>query len=339
MLWKHALAGGQFILDKPPIAGNTAPVPVCGVGKRQNDMAYLLEPAIGICRFSFCGKGDWRSSRAAQTPEDIAQLRARNAQTLYAPDRMALRFYLFENFLLPSLDAQTDKNFICLILTSDIMPAPYLARLREICAAAPHLELLVSSETTVHAALWPRLSELNALAGRPLVNFRIDDDDCLSVDYVQELRGFMTRLGDRMPISYSRSNGLVVTHYATDGGMRIYQAHLPFNSMGTAIRVHGERTIFSFGHNALHKRFSAIVDNSGMGFISIKIDGHDSEPISMAMPHVRNSHVPAQRDETETVLSKWFPFLGADGGRYDALVQKIGAAAALGAEADVVALP
>ena len=293
-------------------------------------MAYLLEPAIGICRFSFCGKGDWRSSRAAKTPDEIENMRAAAAAQLYTPERMSLRFFLFENFLVPSLKAQSDKNFVCLVLTSDIMPEIYKKRLEDICANDPNLELLISSEVTVHEALWPKISELNALVGRPLVEFRIDDDDCLSRDYVQELRGFMNRLGDRVPMSYSRSNGLVITNYEADGEMFIYQAHLPFNSMGTAIRVHGERTIFSFGHNALHKRFSAIVDNAGMGYISIKIDGHDSEPISMEMPHIRNSHVPVGRDKTETILSKWFPFL-RDGStsHYDDLVSKINHAASL----------
>ncbi len=293
-------------------------------------MTFLLEPAVGICRFSFCGKGDWRSSRAAKTDGDIIEMRTRTAEHLYAPDRMALRFFLFENFLLPSLKAQTDKNFICLILTSDIMPDIYQKRLKKLCARDPRLEVLISREVTVHEAIWPRLAALNEAAGHPLVQFRIDDDDCLSHDYVQELRGYMTRLGDRLPISYSRSNGLVITNYAADNEICVYQAHLPFNSMGTAIRVHGERTIFSFGHNALHKRFPAIVDNSGLGYISIKIDGHDSEPISMAMPHIRSSHIPAGRDETEVMLSKWFGFLSSGrGSHYDALVGKIAAAATL----------
>lgn len=300
-------------------------------------MTFLLEPAIGICRFSFCGKGDWRSYRTAKTDTEIEAMRAKTAAELYAPDRMALRFFLFENFLLPSLRAQTDRNFICLILTSDIMPEVYKKRLQKLCAADPNLELLLSSAGTVHEALWPRLSALNDMAGHPLVEFRIDDDDCLSHDYIQELRGYMTRLGDRIPISYSRSNGLVVTNYLSDNQMFVYQAHLPFNSMGTAIRIHGERTIFSFGHNALHKRFPAIVDNAGLGYISIKMDGHDSEPISMAMPHIRNSHIPVGRDEAEVMLTKWFPFLGsATTSAYDALIAKINQAAALATQSQSI---
>ncbi|MEH6646768.1 glycosyltransferase [Sulfitobacter sp.] len=293
-------------------------------------MMPLFEPALGICRFSFCGKGDWQTSRAAKTTSEIQSMRDQVAAQLYAPSRMELRFFLFENFLLPSLRAQSDKNFICLILTSDIMPKVYLERLHDICVAEPNLELLVSSELTVHKALWPRISELNSVAGRPLVNFRIDDDDCLSHDYIQELRSFMIRLSDRVPIGYSRSNGLVITNYQADKEMFVYQANLPFNSMGTAVRVHGERTIFSFGHNALHKRFPAVVDNSGMGYISIKIDGHDSEPISMSMPHIKSSHVPIGENQTEVILSKWFSFLSDDtNSRYAVLVNKINQAVSL----------
>lgn len=292
-------------------------------------MAYLLDPAIGVCRFSFCGKGDWQSARDAETDAEIAELRKERARTLYTRDRMELRFYLFENFLLPSLKAQIDRNFLCIILTSDLMPATYLKRLQDLCAGDPTLEVLVSDASTVHDALWPRISALNELAGRPLVNFRIDDDDCLSRDYVQELRGFMTRMGDRVPLSYSRSNGLVITHYQADEGINLYRANLPFNSMGTAIRVHGPRTIFSFGHNALHKRFSAIVDNAGMGYISIKIDGHDSVPISMEMPHIRNTHTLIDAEEAENALAKWFSFLGEEGKLYSTLMSHIEAAGKL----------
>ena len=117
-------------------------------------MTFLLEPAIGICRFSFCGKGGWRTSRAAKTPEAIAKMRRAIAGELYAPQRMALRFLLFENFLLPSLRAQTDQNFVCLVLTSDTIPKRYRDQLRALCAQSEAIELLVSPESTVHEALW-----------------------------------------------------------------------------------------------------------------------------------------------------------------------------------------
>lgn len=292
-------------------------------------MNYLLEPMIGICRFSFCGNGDWAAYSGVTKDTDIDLLRLHQAERLYDDARMTLRFYLFETFLLPSLRAQKDPNYLLIVLTSDIMPAKHLKRLRTLCEGEEKLMLIVSSEATVHDALMPEIKHLNAGLSRPLVQFRIDDDDCLSTDYVRELRTYMMRLGDVMPIGYSRSTGLVVTSYAQDGATHIYRANLPFNSMGTAIRVHGERTIFSFGHGALLRRFPAVVDNAGMGFISIKIDGHDSRPINMAEPVFQRSHAPISDADVPVVLSKWFDFIGTGTeDRKQALVTRVEAAAA-----------
>lgn len=290
-------------------------------------MNHLFEPVIGICRFSFCGRGDWAAYATIDADTDLDLLHLQQAERLYDDARMALRFHLFETFLLPSLKAQTDPNFVLLVLTSDILPAKHLRRLKALCDSDDRLHLVVSDETTVHAALQPEIARLNSGLSRPLVQFRIDDDDCLSHDYVHELRRYMQRLGDVMPVAYSRSNGLVVTAYAGQE-TQIYRATLPFNSMGTAIRIHGDRTIFSFGHAALLKRFPAMVDNAGMGFLSIKIDGHDSRPVSLDDPAFRRSHIPVAEDQAETILSKWFGFLG-DTDRRQRLVTHVEAAAAL----------
>lgn len=290
-------------------------------------MNYLLEPVIGICRFSFCGRGDWAAYSAIDADTDLDLVHFEQAERLYDDARMALRFHLFETFLLPSLMAQKDPNFVLLVLTSDIMPAQHLRRLRALCDSDDRLLLIVSDETTVHAAIQPEIARINSGLSRPLVQFRIDDDDCLSHDYVHELRRYMQRLGDVMPVAYSRSNGLVVTSYAGEQ-TQIYRATLPFNSMGTAIRIHGDRTIFSFGHTALLKRFPAMVDNAGMGFLSIKIDGHDSRPVSLSDPAFRRSHIPVTAPEADTILSKWFGMLG-DTARVETLVTQVETAAAL----------
>jgi len=291
---------------------------------------YLLEPVIGICRFSFCGNGDWAAYSAVKSDTDIDLLRLEQAERLYDDARMALRFHLFETFLLPSLKVQKDPNFVLIVLTSDIMPAKHLKRLRTLCESDERLLLIVSDETTVHDALMPEIKRLNSFLSRPLVQFRIDDDDCLSSDYVFELRRYMQRLGDMMPIAYSRSAGLVITSYAEDEATHVYQINLPFNSMGTAIRVHGERTIFSFGHGALLKRFPAIVDNAGMGFLSIKIDGHDSRPVCLEEPGFRRTHAPVNEADLPVILSKWFSFLGdKDEDRPKALLRGVEEAAAL----------
>ena len=303
-------------------------------------MNYLLEPVIGICRFSFCGNGDWAAYANIPADTDIDLLRLEQAERLYDDARMAQRFALFETLLLPSLAAQKDPNFVLIILTSDIMPARHLKRLRKLCDADDRLLLVISDETSVHEALRPEIARLNSGLSRPLVQFRIDDDDALSHDYVHELRRYMQRLGDVMPMAYSRANGLVITSYAEDAATRLYRANVPFNSMGTAIRVQGDRTIFSFGHGALLRRFPAVVDNSGMGFLSVKIDGHDSRPLNPEEHGFRRNHALLPEAEADTVLSKWFAFLGEDGAdRVKALVSRVDAAAGLASRNPVVRKP
>ncbi|PRY72503.1 glycosyltransferase [Marivita geojedonensis] len=293
-------------------------------------MTHFLEPVIGICRFSFCGNGDWAAYSAIDADTDIDLVRFEQAEQLYDDARMALRFHLFETFLLPSLRAQKDPNFVLIVLTSDVMPAKHLRRLRTLCDSDPRLLLLISDETTVHDALMPELKRLNSGLSHPLVQFRIDDDDCLSVDYVQELRRYMQRLGDIMPVGYSRPSGLVVTSYARDDATHVYRANLPFTPVGTALRIPGDRTIFSFAPAALHKRFPAVVNNAGMGYVSIKIDGHDGRPVNMDEPAFRRSHIPVQDDDLPTILTKWFGFISSsDADPAEELLRRVGEAAAL----------
>ncbi len=268
----------------------------------------INEPILGLCRFSFCGNGDWVAFRSAKTPEQVSAVQAKIAKSLYAKERMEKRFFLFENFLLKSLSAQIDQNYILIVLTSQLMPEMYKERLIQLCQDNRNVELIFSDASSVHDAIWPTISSYNTTFGHPLVNFRIDDDDCLSVDYIRELRKFMLRLGDIIPVSYSRSNGLVAIRYGSEAA-RFFRATVPFNSMGTAIRVHGERTVFSFGHSALHRRFPAVVDNFGMGFISIKVDGHDSLEIDENSLAFKNSHRPIEDQQLEEALSKWFSFV------------------------------
>lgn len=268
----------------------------------------LPEPMVGICRFSFCGKGDWAAYRNAKTPNEIAQTSERVASVLYAKERMDLRFFLFEHFLLLSLKAQTDQNYILIVLSSDVMPEEYKLRLQAIARGNGRIKTVFSDAATVHEAVWPHINELNQKYAHPVVTFRIDDDDCLSKDAIAEMRSYLMPLVGRWPVAYSRSNGLVMTNYK-DQGLRVYRAYLPFNSMGTALRVHGERTIFSFGHSALGKRFPALNNNRGMGFISIKTDGHDSLRLDDKVLKTRPDHTVVEEDELKDLLKEWFPFL------------------------------
>jgi hypothetical protein len=76
---------------------------------------------VGICRFSYLGKGGFKVGH-----DDPAAL----AAFLYDEGRMEERFRLFEAITLPCVAQQTDPDFTFLIITGKWLPARYLERLR-----------------------------------------------------------------------------------------------------------------------------------------------------------------------------------------------------------------
>ena len=85
-------------------------------------------PIYGHIRFSFCGFTD---TRLKPDSDDSA------LAELYDEMRMARRFFLFENLTLPSLIAQTDRNFTTVLMSSDVMPDRFKDRLVAVAARLP----------------------------------------------------------------------------------------------------------------------------------------------------------------------------------------------------------
>ena len=143
---------------------------------------------IGVCRFSFVGRGDWAVFRDHSIDHTEAEFRQARVNEMYAPARMERRFVTLEHLLLQSMHAQTDQNFILIILTSDLMPSAYQIRLQILMVASPNILVIYSDAPDVDAALIPEVYKLNTEYDANLVQFRIDDDDCLTRTYIDTLQ-------------------------------------------------------------------------------------------------------------------------------------------------------
>ena len=73
---------------------------------------------LGLCRFSYPANLDAFKTRHTTMDERKANL--------WSYSRMALRFFWFENVVLPCLQAQSDPDFTVLVLTGEDLP--YLRR-------------------------------------------------------------------------------------------------------------------------------------------------------------------------------------------------------------------
>ena len=234
-------------------------------------------PVVGMCRFSFVGRGDWKGyhhDRPSYASEE--EFRINKAKELYEPERMKKRFFTLERFLLPSMDAQTDKNFILLILTSDLMPEKYKTQLTKITKDREYAKLIFAKESGVNAALIPELNKIRKKYGRRIPQFRIDDDDALCSIFVASLRQAVIRHQDLKNFAFSFPEGLVVTAFS-DREPCFYKRRSPFIGAGASLVIpNPNRTIYSFGHFALGQRFPAFMQNGVLGFLLTRTDGHAS---------------------------------------------------------------
>lgn len=157
-------------------------------------------PIVGHIRFSFYGATDTRL-RPDDSGEALAQL--------YDETRMARRFHLFETLTLPSLRAQTDQNFQIVVMSSDVMPDRFKARLSAILADFPNAAIDFSPHQRGDKAFRSHmLDSFGPNRTGTAVHFRLDDDDALGRTYIADLRQISQTLPPSTHISFPR--GLIL---------------------------------------------------------------------------------------------------------------------------------
>ncbi|WP_135449425.1 glycosyltransferase [Tabrizicola caldifontis] len=148
---------------------------------------------FGHCRFSFFGQSD--------TGRAIANLDAAR-ELLWNDQRMAVRFHLFENITLPSILNQTDPDFTFVIISSEQMPTVHRDRLEALVAGHANIRILWTAKTDISKASRPILLEASNDGRDPALHFRLDDDDAVSVDFVQHLKQAAASLEPTSVISF-----------------------------------------------------------------------------------------------------------------------------------------
>ena len=142
---------------------------------------------LGITRWSYPGTPDgYRKSS-----EDLDVLRAK----LYAPERMEHRLFLLEHLVLPCLREQTDPTFKHLFVMGDQLPDPWRNRLEKLLGTVPQASAVFAPEgQNMREMFMELIPEHQERRHDILAQYRIDDDDAVAVDFIEESRRIFSNL-------------------------------------------------------------------------------------------------------------------------------------------------
>lgn len=265
----------------------------------------MNDKIVGICRFSFLGRGDWIGMRGSKAVDPA--LLEKQAKLIYAPERLARRFAAFETMFLPWVRAQTDQDFELWLLTSPELPLQAMEHLQSLCESLPQVRILTSDERVTDSALAEPLAQAAELAGGPVTQFRIDDDDALSRHYIARLRAYMRRLDGIDGVAVSMAGGLIIRSYA-DEPLSYWAAKQIFGSAGAAARFgSATRSIYSRNHFELPRHLTAFSEVQNLSYVQLRWDEGDSAPL--AQGNWDSRHVALDHDGFERLIEEDFPFL------------------------------
>ena len=230
---------------------------------------------IGVCRFSFLATGGFRAAQAGTQAQ---------ADLLFDPERIRRRFAYFETVCLPSLAAQTDPDFVLVVLVSDALPPKAMARLTALRDAHPFLRICASEPMGPLQSSRRAFRRGLARDTGFVTGFRIDDDDAVAVDYIEHTR----RLADQMldqgwatdarPVALSFTRGLY-WHFSDAAQHAFFDVrdYVPLGQCSAMVTPVDARTnIFRFNHRHLPAYVRSWIDPEDIMFIRGVHDDNDS---------------------------------------------------------------
>ncbi|WP_298853848.1 putative rhamnosyl transferase [uncultured Ruegeria sp.] len=209
---------------------------------------------IGLCRFSYPAIGGFQAGY-----ETIENRR----QFLYAPDRLEERFRLFEAITLPCVRAQTDGDFELLVLTGTCLPKSCADRLHDLTAGIKQIRIIKKEPADHKQIMREVLNSARTDPNQPCLQFRHDDDDAVSVDFIEGLRSAvqdnagLIQKSESVAIDFNR--GYIARCDAQ--GIHAAQVYRSLLGVGLGMIVQGgsTRTIFDRLHNRL-ARFMPMIN-------------------------------------------------------------------------------
>lgn len=249
---------------------------------------------IGLCRFSYPAIGGFQIEH-----ETLAEREA----YLYAPARMEERLRLFESVALPALKAQSDADFRFIVLIGKTLPDQYRSRLEDLLADMPQARILAKDPGKMRDVMKRAINAERGAALPPCLQFRHDDDDAVSVDFIERLRSAardcagLLKANGSVAIDFSRG------YTAAFGGKGITASETYRPWLGVALAMYTgrgvARSIFNFAHNKLPQHMPTVAFSDAPMWLRGHNDHNDSRQGPTVKPVELQPLTPAQVQEFE----------------------------------------
>lgn len=211
---------------------------------------------IGLCRFSYPALGGFQVEHAT-IDERIAYH--------YAEDRIKERFQLMETVALPCLREQTDQNFELIIVIGDSLPTLHRDRLHDLTADMPQVRIVSEPPRPQREVMKELLNAARKDPSRPCLQFRHDDDDAISVDFIERLRQTVRDcpglIRDNRTVAVDFNRGYVAELSAQGISATETVRSLYVASLGMYVAGGCHLTIMNFAHEKIG-RFMPVVSLS-----------------------------------------------------------------------------
>ena len=227
---------------------------------------------ILFCRFSYPAEGGFQVDHAT-----IAERRA----FLYAPDRMAHRFSLFEHLCLPGLMAQTDPDFDFVVLVGTCMPDRYLARLQDLLRPLPQARIIARDPAPHRQVCQSVLNAARRHINKPCLQVRHDDDDALAIDFVARLRKAVSEceplvLGNKL-VGFDWNRGYTLCP-SDIHPFEITETVTPYMGVAQAMAVQGgvRQSLMNFAHSRINRFMPTVTFTEPPMFLRAQHPHNDS---------------------------------------------------------------
>lgn len=252
---------------------------------------------IGLCRFSYPALGGFQIEH-----ETIEERRA----FLYAPTRMEERFRTFAALTLPPLRAQTDPDFTLVIVVDEDMPETLLSRLLDLVEDMPQAIVMPRAPARHREVMRQVINAVRDDRPVPSLQFRMDDDDAVGLNFVARLRAaghdLEPLLARHRYVGIDFNQGYIARIDAKGVCARPTVETLWTPALGMAVAPGASRGIMNFSHAKLAR----VIPVLSLPDPAMFIRGHNEFNDSRQKEGVRPVRLPRLDAEGEAQLKAEF---------------------------------